>query len=226
LGAISGALGSLLKLVFDMVNSYGVAIIIFTILVKLALYPLTRAQTKSMKEMQQVQPKIKEIQEKYKDNQQLMQEKVMQIYKEHKINPAAGCLPIVIQFPILIGLFNALREPAKYVFKSEAAYKAIDTSFAWLPSLSDPDVIMLGGMEIPWILPILAAITTYLATAMMNSKQPAGKKDPTQMMMLYLFPLMILWWGKSFPAGLTLYWVISNIFQIAQQYVIMKPEKN
>ena len=226
MAAISGALGSLLKLVFDTVNSYGLAIIIFTVLVKLALYPLTRAQTKSMKEMQQVQPKIKQIQEKYKDNQQVAQQKVMELYKEHKINPAAGCLPLVIQFPILIGLFNALKDPAKYVFKSEEAYNAINTSFAWLSNLSDPDVIMVGGLDLPWILPILAAITTYLASAMMNAKQSAGKKDTTQLMMLYFFPLMILWWGRSFPAGLTLYWVVSNVFQIAQQYFIMKPDKN
>lgn len=230
MSALSGALGALLKLVFEMINNYGLAIIIFTILVKLALYPLTRAQTKSMKEMQHVQPMIKQLQEKYKDNQQLMQQKVMEVYKEHKINPAAGCLPILIQMPILIGLFNVLREPVKYVFKSQAAYDAINTSFMWITDLAKPDVVLLGGFEMPWILPILAALTTYFASAMMNAKTPkTDKKDPTQMtqmMMLYMLPLMILWWGKTFPAGLTLYWVVSNVFQIAQQYIIMRPEKS
>ncbi|WP_099189738.1 YidC/Oxa1 family membrane protein insertase [Tepidibacter mesophilus] len=217
------SLGTLLKIVFNIVGDYGWSIVIFTILVKGALLPLTLSQTKSMKAMQDIQPKIKEIQEKYKDDQQKMNEKVMGLYKEHKVNPVAGCLPLLVQMPILIGLFSALRDPAKYVFGSQAAYNAIDTSFLWLPNLSNPDVIMVGGFGLPWILPIIAALTTYISSAMMTPK--GGKKDSTQTMMLYFFPLMILWWGKSFPGGLTLYWVVSNIFQIIQQQFIIKPAK-
>lgn len=208
----ASSLGSLLKLVYDIVGNYGFAIIVFTILVKLALLPLTLSQTKSMKAMQEIQPKIKEIQNKYKDDSQKMNEKVMEVYKENKVNPMAGCLPILVQFPILIGLFNALKEPGKFVFKSEAIYKSIDTGFLWMSNLSDPEKI---------ILPILAAITTYISSAMMTPKQ--SRKDPSQMMMLYLFPIMMLWWGRSFPAGLTLYWVVSNVFQIVQQQFIIKP---
>lgn len=210
----ANSLGSLLKLVYDIVGNYGFAIIAFTVLVKLALLPLTLSQTKSMKAMQEIQPKIKEIQNKYKDDSQKMNEKVMAVYKEHKVNPMAGCLPILVQFPILIGLFNALKEPGKYVFKSEAIYKSIDTGFLWMSNLSDPEKI---------VLPILAAITTYIASAMMTPKE--SRKDPSQMMMLYLFPIMMLWWGRSFPAGLTLYWVVSNVFQIIQQQFIIKPAR-
>jgi len=135
----ANSLGYLLKVVYDIVGSYGFAIIVFTVLVKLALLPLTLSQTKSMKAMQEIQPKIKEIQNKYKDDSQKMNEKVMEVYKEHKVNPMAGCLPILVQFPILIGLFNALKDPGKYVFKSQAIYKSIDTGFLWMSNLSDPE---------------------------------------------------------------------------------------
>ncbi len=217
------SLGYLLKIVFDIVGNYGWAIVFFTVIVKLALLPLTLSQTKSMKAMQDIQPKMKEIQAKYKDDSQKMNEKIMELYKEHKVNPMAGCLPLLVQMPILIGLFTALRNPGTYVFKSEAVYKAIDTSFLWLQNLSNPDVIMVGNFGVPWILPIIAGLTTYISSAMMTPKE--SRKDPTQAMMLYFFPIMILWWGKSFPAGLTLYWVVSNIFQILQQQFIIKPAK-
>jgi YidC/Oxa1 family membrane protein insertase len=210
----ASSLGALLKIVYDVVGNYGWAIVLFTVIVKLALLPLTLSQTKSMKAMQEIQPKIKEIQEKYKNDQQKMNEKVMQLYKDNKVNPMAGCLPLLVQFPILIGLFKALKNPATYVFGSEAAYKAIDTSFLWLSNLSDPEKI---------ILPLLAGLTTYISSAMMTPKE--SRKDSTQVMMLYFFPIMIFWWGRSFPAGLTLYWVVSNVFQIAQQQFIIKPAK-
>ncbi|KXZ40758.1 protein translocase subunit yidC [Alkalithermobacter thermoalcaliphilus JW-YL-7 = DSM 7308] len=218
---IPQTLGVLLKLIFDIVGNYGLAIIIFTVVVKLALLPLTLSQSKSMKAVQEIQPKINDIKEKYRNDQQMMNQKIMEVYQENKINPMAGCLPLFIQFPILIGLFTVLRSPEIYVFGSEQAYRSIDTTFLWLSNLSDPDVILLGGIALPWILPILAGVTTYISSAMMTPNQ--GKKDPTQAMMTYLFPVLILWWGKSFPAGLTLYWVVSNVFQIAQQYFIMKP---
>lgn len=217
MASISYALGSLLKLIFEALNDYGLAIIVFTVVVRLGLLPLTLKQTKSMKEMQVIQPKIKEIQEKYKNDKELMNKKVMELYQIHKVNPMAGCLPLIVQFPILIGLFRTLREPGLYVFGSEEVYKALDTSFLWMDNLSQPDL---------WILPILAALTTYLTSAMMQTTPKGQKKDSTQMMMTYFFPAMMLVWGRGFPAGLTLYWVVGNVFQIAQQYFIMRPSKN
>jgi YidC/Oxa1 family membrane protein insertase len=176
-----------------------------------------------MKSMQLIQPKMDEIKKKYQNDPDKQNQKIMELYKEHKVNPLAGCLPLLIQFPIIIGLFNALREPVKYVFGTEAAYKIADTGFLWVNNLASPDVILLGGISIPFILPILAAITTYIQSAMMSPK--GGKKDPTQTMMLYMFPIMMLFWGISFPAGLLLYWVAGNIFQIVQQYILSKPSK-
>ncbi|SHH30565.1 YidC/Oxa1 family membrane protein insertase [Tepidibacter thalassicus] len=210
----ANSLGALLKIVYNIIGNYGWSIVVFTVLVKLALLPLTLSQTKSMKAMQEIQPKIKEIQEKYKNDQQKMNEKIMQLYKENKVNPMAGCLPLLIQMPIIFGLYRALRNPAEYVFGSEAAYKAIDTSFLWLSNLSDPEKI---------VLPLLAGVTTYISSAMMISKE--SRKDSSQLVMLYLLPIMIFWWGRSFPAGLTLYWVVTNVFQIVQQQFIIKPAK-
>lgn len=221
---LSYLFGSLLKLIYNVIGDYAISIIVFTVVVKLLLLPLTLTQTKSMKSMQLIQPKMDEIKKKYQNDPDKQNQKIMELYKEHKVNPLAGCLPLLIQFPIIIGLFNALREPVKYVFGTEEAYKIADTGFLWVKNLASPDVILLAGISIPFILPILAAITTYIQSAMMSPK--GGKKDSTQNMMLYMFPIMMLFWGVTFPAGLLLYWVAGNIFQIAQQYVLSKPSKN
>ena len=220
---MSQLLGSFLKLIFDVIGNYGISIIVFTVLVKLVLLPLTLTQTKSMKSMQVIQPKMEEIKQKYKNDPEKQNQKVMELYKEHKVNPLAGCLPLLLQFPILIGLFNTLRQPVKFVFESEEAYRIADTSFLWMANLSTPDVILISGIAIPFILPILAAITTYIQSAMMTAK--GAKKDSTQTIMLYMFPIMMLFWGRTFPAGLLLYWVAGNIFQIIQQYLISRPSK-
>ena len=199
--------GMLLKLIYDLTGNYGLSIIIFTIVTKLLLVPLTMKQMKSMKQMQEIQPKIKELQEKYKNDKEKLNIKTMELYKEQNVSPFGGCLPLLIQFPIIIGLFAVLREPIKYGIAAEA----IDVAFLWLPSLLTPDKSL--------VLPILAAITTYLSSATMSQNQT----DQTQKMMTYMFPVLIFWWGRSFPAGLTLYWVISNGFQVVQQLVIVKP---
>ncbi|MCD5411216.1 MAG: YidC/Oxa1 family membrane protein insertase [Clostridiales bacterium] len=212
MGLLAGPFGALLKFIFDIVGNYGLSIIIFAIVVKLFLVPLTIKQTKSMEQMSELQPKIKEIQEKYKNDKEKINIKTMELYKEHKINPFGGCLPMLIQLPVIFGMFTALRNPGMYVFGSEEIYRSIDTSFLWLSNLSDPDL---------WILPITAGITTYFSSLTMAT----GKSDnPTQKMMLYMMPVMIIWWGRSFPAGLTLYWVISNLFQAIQQVLINKPK--
>ena len=111
---ISNALGHVLRIIFELVQNYGLSIILFTIVVKVLLLPLTIKQTKSTKAMQDIQPKIQEIQTKYKDKPEKQQQEIMKIYTEAKINPLAGCLPLLIQMPILIALFSVLREPVTY----------------------------------------------------------------------------------------------------------------
>lgn len=211
---IGNVLGMLLSAIYNVVNNYAMSIIIFTIIVKVVLLPLTLNQLKQTKKMQELQPKLKKLQEKYKNDKEALNVKTMELYKEEKINPVGGCLPLLIQLPILFGLFAVLREPGKYVFLNnpEMLEKATSASFLWLPNLVDPD---------PIILPVLAAVSTYLSMNTMNkTEQPQSMKT-----MNMILPLMILWWGRSFPAGLTLYWVISNLFQMAQQYFLPKIDK-
>lgn len=213
---MSTILGFLLKLIYEIVGHYGISIIVFTIIVKLLIYPLTAAQNKSMAGIQEIQPMIDDIKKKYPNNQEKQNQLIMELYQKHKINPLMGCLPLLIQFPILIGLFNVLREPVKYVFQTQAAYAAADTGFLWIQSMATPDVIVIAGITLPFILPILAAGSTFIESYMMQKGQP---KNPTTSVMLYMMPILILVWGVSFPAGLSLYWAVSNIFSIVQRRI-------
>lgn len=182
--------------------NYGLAIILLTIVIKLVLYPLTQKQMKSMLAMQQLQPKIKEIQEKWKNKDpKKAQEQVMQLYKENNVNPAAGCLPLLIQMPILIALYRSL---FSFPYANEA-----HASFIWLQNLSDKDPY--------YILPVLAGVTTYL-----QSKLTTTSSDPTQKMMLYTMPVFIGWISATVPAGLALYWATFNVASAVQQYFVNK----
>jgi YidC/Oxa1 family membrane protein insertase len=178
--------------------SYGWAIILLTIIVKMALYPLTVKQVKSMKAMQELSPKMKKIQEKYKDNPQMMQQKIGALYQEAGVNPLAGCLPLLIQMPILMGMYYSL-----YNFSyptPESAY------FLWMTSMSDPDPL--------YILPVLSALTTFLQQKMTTT----DSNNPQMKMMMFIMPLFIGWISINFPSGLVLYWVTMNVVQIIQQW--------
>ena len=199
---IEEILGFVLQLLYDLTDvagfgSYGAAIILLTILVKVCLYPLTVKQIKSMKAMQELSPKMKAIQEKYKNNPQVMQQKIGKLYQDAGVNPLAGCLPLLIQMPILMGMYYAL-----FNFQYPTPEAAM---FLWLPSMSEAD---------PWhILPILAAVTTYVQTA-----QTSDMSNTQMKMMAYFMPLFIGWIGWSFASGLVLYWVSMNCCQIVQQW--------
>ncbi|MGX8796507.1 YidC/Oxa1 family membrane protein insertase [Fusibacter sp. JL298sf-3] len=228
--------GYLLGLIFNVVHSYGIAIVIFTLLTKLLLMPFTIKQLQSSKKMAEIQPKMKEIQEKYKNNKEKQNQMMLDLYKEHNYNPLSGCLPLLIQFPIIIGLFTALREPITYVFggDTETAKLAIEQGFLWVKNLSQPDLIsnvISTGPEwllgLPGILPILSALFTYFQMTTMSSAQPApspGQGNPMKIMQT-IFPVMILFWGKSLASGLILYWTVGSIFQLVQQYIMKRPSK-
>ena len=179
------------------VGSYGLAIILLTVIIKMLLYPLTVKQVKSMKAMQELSPKMKKIQEKYKDNPQVMQQKVGALYKEAGVNPLAGCLPLVIQMPILMGMYYAL-----YNFSYPSPEAA---QFLWLPSMSEADPL--------YILPVLSAFTTFLQQKMTTTEMNQQMK-----IMMTVMPLFIGWISLNFPSGLVLYWVTMNIVQITQQW--------
>ena len=178
--------------------SYGWAIILLTIIVKMALYPLTVKQVKSMKAMQELSPKLKKIQEKYKDNPQMMQQKIGSLYKDAGVNPLAGCLPLLIQMPILMGMYYSLYNFSYPTPESEY--------FLWMNSMSKADPL--------YILPVLSALTTFLQQKMTTT----DSNNPQMKMMMFIMPLFIGWISINFPSGLVLYWVTMNVVQIVQQW--------
>ena len=215
LDAIGNFLGIILSFIVNIVNDYAWSIIIFTILVRLCLLPLMVKQIKSTKAMQDIQPKMKEIQEKYKNKPEKQQEEIMKLYKDAKINPMAGCLPMFIQLPILMGLFALLRNPVSHgVFPNEAAYHAANHGFLWISSVSQTHNLSLG---------ILSGISAYF----MQKSMATTDESQAQMMksMTIVMTAMSFWWGYTYEAGLALYWTMSNIFSIAQYYLVTSPLK-
>ena len=190
--------------------SYALAIIMISILLKLILYPLMQKQMKSTMNMQEVQPKLEYVQKKYKNNPEKMNEEVMKLYKEYDINPMAGCLPLLIQMPILIGLFMALRQ---YNFDPIE-----HATFFWVPNLGLADPLH--------ILPVVVALTMYLQQKITMSAT-AGNEQTAQMMktMLYMMPAMMLFVCWTMPAGLCLYWAFFSVLSIVQQYFMNKQKK-
>lgn len=184
--------------------SYGIAIILLTIVIKMALYPLTVKQVRSMKAMQDIAPKMKALQEKYKDNKEKLNKEIATLYKDAGVNPLAGCLPLVIQMPFFIAIFFAIKE---YTYVS-------NPSFLWIVNLAQDN-----PSDPYYILPALAALTTYVSTKQTSTEQTQQTK-----MMLMFMPLFIGYITITFPAGLGLYWVVSNLVQIAQQWWLYRPQ--
>ena len=181
------------------VGNFGVSIIIVTILIKIMLLPLTLKQDKSMKEMKKLQPEIEKIKEKYANDKQMLNIKTMELYKEHKVNPLGGCLPLLLQLPILFALFGVLRN----------GIIPKDSSFLWL-KLSVPDQF--------YILPVLNGAVSFLQQKLMGS----ADSNPQMKNMMYVFPIMMIMFSLKMPSGLQLYWLTSSILAVIQQYFIMK----
>ncbi|KAF5072754.1 MULTISPECIES: YidC/Oxa1 family membrane protein insertase [Acetobacterium] len=209
--------GWMLFQIYGIVHNYGLSIIIFTIFMKVLLLPLNIKQTKSMKDMQRLQPELQKLNKKYKNNKEKLNEETLKLYKTFKVNPAGGCLPILLQFPILIGLYQTLLHPETWVFVN-GTISEVDMSFLWMDSLSVPDPI--------YVLPILAALFTFITQKFTMAAQPATNPDDpnakTQKIMLYAMPIMIGYISISMPAGVALYWVVQNIFTFVQQFIMMR----
>ena len=211
------AFGWMLLQIYNIILIYGWAIIVFTLLIKTVLLPLNIKQTKSMKDMQRLQPELQKLNKKYKNNKEKLNEETLKLYKTFKVNPAGGCLPLLLQFPILIGLYQTLLHPETWVFVN-GTISGIDMSFLWMESLSVPDPI--------YVLPILAALFTFVTQKFTMAAQPVTNPDDpnakTQKIMLYAMPSMIGYISISMPAGVALYWVVQNIFTFVQQFIMMK----
>lgn len=206
-------LSYLLTLLYNLVGNYGIAIIILTIIVKAALYPVYAKSMKSTMKMGKLQPKMQELQQKYGKDRELYQQKVSELYKEEGASMYGGCLPMVVQMIVIMGLFALLRTPMNYLSDENMLY-AIHESFLWIPDLAQPD---------KWILPLAAAAATFGSYSMnsMQSMQASmastGNAQQGNMMgkmMKYFFPIMILWFARTYPAGLAIYWFGSQVIQI------------
>lgn len=201
----------LLKFLNMFIPNYGFVIIIFSLIIKIIVYPLTRKSFQSMKKMQLLQPKITELKEKFKDDSQKMNKETMKLYSTYGVNPAGGCLPILLQMPVFIalwGLFQAATELRQQPF------------IFWINDLSVPDVIYDLGFKLPLFgiqeisgLAILMGITTFF-------QQKMSIKDPKQQALIYMMPVMLTILFMTFPSGLNLYYFMFNVFSIAQQYYI------
>ncbi len=195
------------------IPNWGLVIIVFTIIIKIVLHPLTKSSMKSMKKMQALQPMMEEIREKYKDDPQKMNMAIMNLYREYGVNPAGGCLPLLLQFPILIALYNVFR----------GAIELRQAEFVWwIRDLSVPDVILTLPFTIPFFgitnvsgLALLMGITMYI-------QQKMSVKDPRQKMMVWLMPILFTLLFNSFPSGLNLYYFVFNVLSIGQQMYINK----
>jgi len=210
---------NLLNFIHDNVwANYGVAIILLTIIVKVVFWPITHKGTESMRRMAAVQPLMAEIREKHKDNPQKMQQAMMALYKEHKINPMGGCLPMLVQIPVFFALFVVLRIGIELRF----------ADFLWISDLSAPERIFEFGFTIPllgWdalnILPLLMTITMVI-----QQKMSPAAGDPTQQkIMLVMMPAMMLFFLYNFASGLALYWTTQNILMIIQQLIYKQRQK-
>jgi YidC/Oxa1 family membrane protein insertase len=207
-GPIARPLLALLKWLNRGVKNYGIAIILLTVLIKILFYPFTQISMKSMKKMQLVQPKLKEIQEKYKGDKERLSREMMSLYKQEKINPASGCLPILIQIPIFIALYQAL------MYSIELRHAPF---FAWVNDLSAPEHLLdipILGITIPLrLLPLLMGGSMYL-----QQKLSPQVGDPRQAQIMMLMPLIFTFMFWGFPSGLVVYWLVNNILSIAQQF--------
>ncbi len=201
-------------------RDFGIAIILITVLLRLVTYPLTNSSMKSMSKMKDMQPKLKEIQDKYKNNPQLLQAKMMEFYKEEGVNPLSGlggCLPMFLQMPIMISLFVVLRKAVEL--------RGQDTFLLpWVNDLSQKEALFDLPFTIPLVnidtfalLPFAMAILMFFQNKM---TMKGNSQDPNQRMMIYMMPLMMFFMFYNMPAGLTLYFTFSSVIQIVQQYFV------
>jgi len=285
--ALLNGIGAVLAWIYGLVGNYGLSIIILTILIKVVLLPLGIKQIKSMQAMQAIQPKVKEIQKKYKGNKQRVQEETMKLYKDAGVNPLGGCLPLLLQFPILIAMYAVIRapqleptqvtqgKPAAYLIHNNhlpitsqlfqnvilhenldfiglnlqcsAAQSGTDATIDATdrkPVQPNTPILNSDGSElsfhpttgtgklpcgskpvdrIPYfVLLAFMVATTFYQQRQMQQASPPGSASGQQQAILKLMPIMFGIFGYAFPAGLTLYWTVSNLWQIGQQYALLK----
>lgn len=258
---ITRPFGLALMALYNLIGSYGVSILVFTLLTKILLLPLAIKTKKSMSAMTAVQPKIADIQKRYKGNQQKINEEMQKVYAEHNISPMGGCLPTLIQLPILIGLYGVIQKPLTFMMGINAAtikeiaekigvemasnnvraeiqlagklHENFDKVSSLAPNLVDIDFNFLGinltatpnfkEIGILWLIPILSGITALLSSIITQKIQGnTGAVNSQMKTMLYIMPLMSVYFGFMLPACLGVYWIAGNILMIFQEILLTK----
>jgi len=203
MGYVNNFIIGILDFFYKLTGNYGVALILFTVIVKLILYPLTHQQFKALKDQQRIQPELNKLREKYKDDPQKLNQEMMELYRRHKINPLGGCLPLLIQFPILAILYSAIN-----------AYsgKFANASFLWIKSLASPDLPLLIIYGISMI------ASSFLSSPL--SDDPAQRSS--QLFMNIGLPIVFTVLFRSFPSAFILYWFVFNVLTTIQQVYVMR----
>lgn len=203
---IAAFFGNILSYIYMVIPNFGAAIIILTLGIKLLTFPLNNKQMESARRMQKLQPELKKIQQKYKDDKEKQNKAVTEFMQENKMNPLAGCLPLLVQFPVLIAIFRLLQDAEKFGVTD-------------IPNFSEyliPGFQLWGNLlaaDPYYIFPVLAGVTTFIY-------QKQSMSDPNQKMLLYMMPALITFMSFSFPAGLVLYWIMNNLFSMGQHYLV------
>ena len=206
---IARPLVSLLRFLYGVTGNYGIAIIVLTVLVKLVFFPLSNKSFKSMSAMKKLQPQMERLREQYKEDRQKLNQEMMELYKRYEVNPLGGCIPMIVQLPVFIGLYQGLL----YAIELRQA-----PFFGWIADLSQPD--RLGALAIPFVDPPGIPVLTLLMGGSMIVQQMMMPTtgDPIQQKMMLLMPVIFTVMFINFPAGLVLYWLINNVLSVAQQH--------
>jgi YidC/Oxa1 family membrane protein insertase len=196
-------------------GSYGIDIILLTLILKLLMAPLTHKSFVSMKQMQKLQPQMERLKEKLGNDKEKLNKEIMELYRRNGVNPLGGCLPMVLQFPVFIGLYNALSTPIELRH----------APFLWIKDLSRPDWQSLPFSVGDWHLGVPVLTILMGASMFLQQWMTPTAGDPNQRKMMLMMPLIFTFMFVSFPAGLTVYWLVNNILTIGQQYWISRRDK-
>ncbi|HLG01250.1 MAG TPA: YidC/Oxa1 family membrane protein insertase [Acidimicrobiia bacterium] len=238
------AFGTLQAFFYGLIPNYGISIVLITVAIRLLLYPMTSRQARSMAKMQKVQPEIKKLQDKYKNDRQKLNEEMMAFYKEHQINPLAGCLPLLLQFPIFIALFQVLRLPGglKHIPVDSELFRAFCDNAETVKACREAGAkgLTFLGMDmsqaasqmlskslldaIPYIVLLGLVIASGYYQSRQMTKLQKGRTTPQAQMMTKIFPVFFGVISYTLPAGVVLYFFVSNLWQIGQQAVVFGKE--
>lgn len=242
--AIARAMGWILRSLYEVTTNYGIAIILFTIFIKLITIPLSLKQQRSMKETQEIQPILEKLQKKYQNNQEKLAQEMQKLYEERKINPFGGCLLLLIQIPIIYSMFFAIAQPVKFmypeirtpeveqaidVYASQGTYKELYYIINERPDIINTDFFGLDLGIVPdfsnwitWIIPILSGFATFLSSYITKrqSRAKGASNEQTESMqryMMIMMPLLIAWISFKVPLGMGLYWFVNTLVSILLQ---------